>query len=205
MNSNLQKVIEILAQKGFTDEQIADFCVDITKAAYMHMHVKMVELLPSEELDRIETLLDEQADSEMKRLYKEKTGQDVQEELDAFIKKFSNAFIEAQQEQIGGAHDINFEDFKKEIELALADAILKQTQEEKITFEQSQDISRYILSKIDDAKSVQDLVMLLQDVASKWDGFKETYELYTLKVGDKVETQQKLEQVKEQLLQEITQ
>lgn len=204
MNTNtLQQVIEILAKEGLTDEQIADFCADIAKAAYMHVHAKAVEVLSIEELDRIEALDDAEVETEVKKLFKEKTGVDPQVEIDSFLAKFSQGFVEAydKKQKSAAANEADeFEKKKKEIELELAKTILTLVEAQKITFAQSQEIARYILSRMEEVRTIQDLILLLSEVSGKWEGFKEIYELRSMRVGDTMQTKEKLEEVKSQLI-----
>ena len=53
---------------------MADFCVDVAKAAYMHIHVRVVEELTNEQLDQLEAMESQEELAEtVKKYFKEKT------------------------------------------------------------------------------------------------------------------------------------
>ncbi len=90
---------------------------------------------------------------------------------------------------------------KNEIELSLARTILTQLEQQKISYEESQDIARFILAGVDNAPDHQSLLSFLQTLVAKWPVFESTYGLYRLKVKDELETQQELKDTQSALAQ----
>lgn len=80
-------------EEGYSDEQISDVCVDLTKVGFAQLMTKAVEHFTNEDFDRINALPEEQQEEEIKKLYKERTGQDTQEVMDTFISTFSETFL----------------------------------------------------------------------------------------------------------------
>lgn len=95
----------------------------------------------------------------------------------------------------------NLDDVLKEVELSLARTLLVQLDKGAITYEQSQEIARYILSEIDKVKDSGQLLTFLQELTGKWNIFENTRGLYRLKIMDSVKTDQKLEEVTNKLSQ----
>ena len=207
-SSPLNKAIEVLVARGYTDEQIAQFCADLSKAAFTGAYTKVLETLSNEEVNRIEALPDEGVEAEVRKLYKEKTGEDLQAVMDSFFTRFSDGFLaeyEKQQSPVPALPQLpaDVAQLKKDIELALAEKVLALVESGKITYDESQDLARYILSQIDKATTAQEFIAFLQDVASKNEEFKETWDFYSMKIGDKEQTGQKLDELKNKLLQEM--
>lgn len=88
---------------------------------------------------------------------------------------------------------------KKEIELSLARTILTQLESKAITYQQSQEIAKFIVLHINNTSNTQQLLAFLQSLALKWNFFQGIYDLYRLKAGEIVKTHKELEETKEKL------
>lgn len=110
-----------------------------------------------------------------------------------FLYRVANLIIDMDQ-------NVNsFDSEIKEIELSLSRVILTQLEKGTITYDQSREIARYILSQIDDIKNSSQLLVFLQSLYQKWNFFESTYGLYKLRMNDEMITGQKLEEVSNQL------
>lgn len=93
----------------------------------------------------------------------------------------------------------SYEEQKNEIELSLARTILTQLEQDKISYEQSQEMARYILDGMETATNPQTLLTFLQTLSAKWQMFESTVGLYRLKVKDEIETKDELQQAQQEL------
>lgn len=93
----------------------------------------------------------------------------------------------------------DFPALKNELELSLARTILTQLDTGAITHGQSQQISQYILARIDEAVDPQGILLFLQDLSQKWNMFETLFNFFKIKVADTQQTDVKLEEVKQNL------
>lgn len=92
--NKLQQVADILKQKGSTDEQIAQFLAELTKANFAKFYTQAVTSFTDEDMQVIEACNnDQEANEKIKELYKLRTGKDAQEEMQKFLEDFAIGFI----------------------------------------------------------------------------------------------------------------
>ena len=96
---NLQKVVEILKAKGWTDEQIANMSSDLMKKASSLLYTSAIATFTEEDMVAIEACeTDEDANKKILELFQLRTGKNPQEELNGFLTKFAEEFIKGQDE-----------------------------------------------------------------------------------------------------------
>lgn len=94
--SKLQQVADILKQKGSSEEQIAQFLTELTKANFAKFYTQAVANFTDEDLGIIEACRSEaEANEKIKELYKLRTGKDAEEEMQKFLDDFATGFISA--------------------------------------------------------------------------------------------------------------
>lgn len=96
----------------------------------------------------------------------------------------------------------NLQDFnrqKDEVELSLARTVLTQIEKENLSYSESQEIAKEILSQIDDIKETRQLLIFLRTLSQRWKIFENLFELYKLKMNEIKVKNEKLEEAKEQL------
>lgn len=101
MQQNFDQVIEILKKEGLSDEQISQFVVNLTKALSEQLYLSLVEQMSEEDMARLNTIDDDtQREQEMRQLFEQKTGQNLQQISDSFVKSFTQEFL-------AGYHELN--------------------------------------------------------------------------------------------------
>lgn len=94
--TKLQQVADILKQKGSTDEQIAQFLTELTKANFAKFYTQALTSLTDEDMAAIEACATEaEANEKIKELYKLRTGKDAEVEMQKFLDDFATGFISA--------------------------------------------------------------------------------------------------------------
>ena len=94
MNTKLQQVADILKEKGSSDEQIAQFLAELTKANFAKFYTQAIASFTDEDMAAIEACTtEEQANDKIKELYKLRTGKDAGEEMQKFLDDFAIGFI----------------------------------------------------------------------------------------------------------------
>lgn len=92
--TKLQQVADILKEKGSTDEQIAQFLAELTKANFAKFYTQAITIFIDEDMAAIEACTsEEQANEKIKELYKLRTGKDAGEEMQKFLDDFATGFI----------------------------------------------------------------------------------------------------------------
>jgi len=89
----------------------------------------------------------------------------------------------------------NFEEQKREIELSLARILLTQLQKKTITFEECQEIAKYILEGIPVVGNSEELLEFLKIISQQFSIFETTYGFYKCRIDD----DKKMMQAKESL------
>ncbi len=88
-------MLEMLKQKGWTDEQLAKLSEQAAKAAFAQFYTQAVAVLINEDLDEIEKCTtEEQANAKIKELYVLRTGANPDEEARSFYNTFAEKFLE---------------------------------------------------------------------------------------------------------------
>lgn len=91
---NLSQVIEVLKKLNYTDEQIAEFCNDISQQGFANLYQEAMNVFTEEDLVAIEACAsDEEANQKIKELYTLRTGKNPDEEMQKFLSTFSEGFL----------------------------------------------------------------------------------------------------------------
>lgn len=94
MNDSLQKVLTILQEKGYTDDQLADFTENLTQSAFARLYGTLMASLTEDELIMLDGISDqEQANAKIKELYLTQVGKDPETEIATIIGDFANGFL----------------------------------------------------------------------------------------------------------------
>lgn len=92
---NLQKVVRVLLEKGYSEEQISQILAEITKAASVKFYAEAALSFIEEDFKAIEDCEDQKsADEEIAWRYRLRTGKDIKEEMEKYFENFSKGFIE---------------------------------------------------------------------------------------------------------------
>lgn len=92
--TNLERLIEAATKYGYTEDQTVLICDEIGRAAYEQFSQEIERLFSPEEKQMIEELQGEdRIQSEIKKLYQDKTGNDAQEVVNGYISRHIDEFI----------------------------------------------------------------------------------------------------------------
>lgn len=92
--TNIERLIEVAANYGYSEEQIVLICDEIGRASYEQFAQELERMLTPEEKHTVENLNDEEkVRTEMDRLYKEKTGNDPQETVNTYLSRHVEEFV----------------------------------------------------------------------------------------------------------------
>lgn len=93
-NQKLQKVKEILKQKGATDEQIEKTTQAISQAASDQLYAYAMSMLREEDLQAIDKCQNqEEANKEILNRFKQRTGKDPDQLIQEFLGNFAEGFL----------------------------------------------------------------------------------------------------------------
>lgn len=92
--TSLERVIEILEQKGFTADQVAHMCNNLTKNSFEMLYAAAIKLYTTEDFAEIEACTTDVAkNKKVLEIYAMRTGNNPYDDLDMLIEKFANEFI----------------------------------------------------------------------------------------------------------------
>lgn len=91
--------------------------------------------------------------------------------------------------------DKNFAEQKNEIEVSLARTILTQLDKKAVTFDQAQEMARFILSQIDTINNIDQMSSFLQNLSKKWPVFESTAGFYKLRAIEARQTEGKIQEL----------
>lgn len=92
--TNLQKVVDILKEKGSSDEQIAQFLADLTKASFSKLYADGVAVFTETDLKLIESCKDQTAaNNVIRQKYLERTGITAEAANKKFLDDFCTGFL----------------------------------------------------------------------------------------------------------------
>lgn len=95
MQQNFDSVIEILKKEGLTDEKIGEFIVTLNNALTQELYMILVEQLGEEDMQKLNAISDNvQRETQMRQIFEQKTGQNLKDVSDGFIKSFTDEFLE---------------------------------------------------------------------------------------------------------------
>ncbi|HLD01296.1 MAG TPA: hypothetical protein VJC10_00305 [Patescibacteria group bacterium] len=95
--------------------------------------------------------------------------------------------------------DESFAKQKKDIELSLARTMLTFIEKGTYTYEQSQEIARFILREIGLAKTPEQVLSFLEKLTLKWPVFENLRGLYRIKVKDVANSRKRMGEVSQSL------
>ncbi len=99
--TKLEKVINILNEKGYTEGQIAYFVQNLTKTNFARAYVEAMATFTKEDIAKIEnTTSQEQADKIIAEIYTQRTGKNANIEAQKFIEVFCEGFLKAYEKTI---------------------------------------------------------------------------------------------------------
>ncbi|MBA3724112.1 MAG: hypothetical protein H0W89_04470 [Candidatus Levybacteria bacterium] len=94
----LQKVILLLEEQGYTDDQVGDICGSLTKNAFSMLYTKAVSDFLDEDFQAIEDCAsDEEANKKIMDVYTLRTGQDPYADMHIYLKAFAQTFLNQQK------------------------------------------------------------------------------------------------------------
>lgn len=99
--TKFQKVLDILKEKGMSEEQISEFAANLTKTNFTRVYAEAMSVFNEEDLSAIDKATNqEQANQMIAERYKLKTGKDVIVEMQKFLDIFCDGFLkEVESEQ----------------------------------------------------------------------------------------------------------
>lgn len=91
----LNQVVQILQEKGATEEQITQVLTEVNKTAFARLYTEAMTVFTEEDLKAIEECTgQEEANFEIMTRYSEKTGKNAQEVMQNYLDIFSDKFLE---------------------------------------------------------------------------------------------------------------
>ncbi len=95
MNQNFDQVIEILKKEGLSDEKISQFVQSLNNALSQNLYLSIVEKLTEEDMQKLNLISDEvERQKQMQQIFETKSGQNLKNLSDEFIKSFTDEFLE---------------------------------------------------------------------------------------------------------------
>ena len=90
----MQKVVEVMKEKGATDEQISLFLTELTKTSFARIYTAGIVNFTEEDMQAIEACPDQESSNEkIKMLYNLRTGRSAAEETQKFFDDFATGFL----------------------------------------------------------------------------------------------------------------
>lgn len=100
----MEKLIETLKQKGYTDEQIRGILELAQKAAQEKLNAEIMLSLTDEDFKSIDEASDEESNAEIAYFYKLRTGKTVEESMKIFYDDFAKGFLAEMEKNPGGVN-----------------------------------------------------------------------------------------------------
>lgn len=92
--TKMQKVVEIMKEKGASDEQVSQFLLELTKTNFARLYTTSMTVFTEEDMQAIEACPDqESANEKIKMLYNLRTGRSSAEETEKFLEDFATGFL----------------------------------------------------------------------------------------------------------------
>lgn len=101
---SLAQVVDVLQQKGYSEDQIAEILADLTRASYEKLYSQALLALTDEDLTSIEKAEDKDVNDEIRYFYKLRTGMDPEEEANKFLADFAKGFLEEMEKNPQGTN-----------------------------------------------------------------------------------------------------
>lgn len=95
MKPNLDEVIKILQQEGFSNEQIKTFLENLSNSLSLHLHMMIVEVLTKEEMAQLNTIVEDiQKQNNLRFIVEKRLGVKLDEVSKKYVEDFTSKFIE---------------------------------------------------------------------------------------------------------------
>lgn len=92
--TKMQKVVEVMREKGATDEKISAFLTELTKASFARFYTTGMAVFTEEDMQAIEACQsEEESHRKIKELYALRTGQDAEQATQKFLDDFAQGFL----------------------------------------------------------------------------------------------------------------
>ena len=92
--TKMQKVVDVMKEKGSTDEQVSQFLTELTKSAFARIYTTGMASFTEEDMQAIEACPDqESANEKIKILYNLRTGRSAAEDTQKFLDDFAQGFL----------------------------------------------------------------------------------------------------------------
>lgn len=100
----VQQVVEILkTEKGYSDDQVADFLANLSKTAFTKLYGDAMTSFSDEEMQAIDAAKTQQeADAKIRELYTTHIGKDPDQEVQEFIEGFAKNFLTLHEQEKSG-------------------------------------------------------------------------------------------------------
>lgn len=90
----VQKVIDALREKGYTDDRIAGVTTEFVKAAFTRFYGDAMAAFSEEDVKAVEDCAtDEEASAKIAELYQARTGKNAQEEMGKFVEMLADNYL----------------------------------------------------------------------------------------------------------------
>lgn len=98
--TKFQQVINILKQKGLSDDAIAEFAANLTKTNFTRVYAEAMSEFKEQDLSAIDAASSQsEANQIIAKLYKLRTGKDVQAEMQRFLDVFCDGFLKEYEKE----------------------------------------------------------------------------------------------------------
>lgn len=100
-NPTLENVIDILKNKGWTDEQIVELTNNITKTSFARLYEQALASFTNEDIKAVEACqTQEETNEKIRQIYTLRTGKDPNQEAQKFIANFVQGFMAEYQKEL---------------------------------------------------------------------------------------------------------
>lgn len=97
--ADLNKVIKALKEKNVADKAIGEFVIDLSNMLATQVQLDIVSVLEEKDFAEIDKMENSQAQVEIGRRYKEKTGTSLEQKSDEILDGFVSGFLTEYQRQ----------------------------------------------------------------------------------------------------------
>lgn len=92
--TKFQQVLDILKQKGMSDDEITEFAANLTKTNFTRVYSEAMSVFSEEDLEAVDkATTQDQANQIIAELYQVRTGKDPAVEMQKFLDIFCDGFL----------------------------------------------------------------------------------------------------------------
>lgn len=95
----LEQVVDLLKQKGYTDDQIAETIEQIGQSGFNELYTEAMAVFTDEDIAAIADCPEEAIKDEVLKRFEARTGRNAQIVMQEFLDNFSEAFLAQVQNQ----------------------------------------------------------------------------------------------------------